>query len=162
MKREFDAEGLRLASFQAKVFEDSAARVSQSSPIFIRRIMKSAYLRKVDFARPSQLKFDVDEAFAEIEAQYGQSDYGRIKFSPKELHWIGWMYRYICYTRGLTSSYVFSLIKPSYLRRVYYVYHTQSEEWALARIMESLGLEPWQFDVNEFFVTALRKRLQAR
>ena len=162
MKREFDAEGVRFASFQARVFEESLSRVGQSSPIFVRRAMKSAYFRKMDFSRPSQRSLDVDEAFALIEAQYGSSDYGRIKFEPGELHWIGWMYRYICYTRGVTSSYVYSLIKPDYLRRVYYVYHTQSEEWAFANILESLGLKEWQFDINEVYKDGLRRRMAAQ
>lgn len=62
----------------------------------------------------------------------------------------------------MTSSYVYSLIKPDYLRRVYYVYHTQSEEWAFANILESLGLKEWQFDINEVYKAGLRRRMAAQ
>lgn len=157
MIREFDQEGLRIATFQARLFEESAAKASCSSPIFLRRAMKSDYMDHVDHRPSWLLSLDTDEAFSRLEEEYGPSDYGHIKYSPNELHWIGWMYRYICYTRNATSRIVYSLIKPDYLKKVYYVYHTQSEEWAFSRMLESLGLSEDDFDINQRLKKAMRE-----
>ena len=51
MKREFDSEGLRLASFQAKLCEKSLEFECESSPVFLRRLMKSSFIEKVDEGR---------------------------------------------------------------------------------------------------------------
>ena len=160
MKRELDTEGILLASFQAKVCALSLSRVDVSSPIFLRRLMKSDLLMKVDEGNSATLSLDEDEAFAELERQYGIRSYGKIRYSEGALHWIGWMYRYIAYTRHAPSRLVYRLIKPDYLNSVYPVYHTQDEEWAFARILESRGLTEADFDINERFKALFRKKLE--
>ena len=149
MKRAFDLEGIRLATFQAKLCASSLSHMSVSSPVFLRRLMKSDYLMKVDEGNTATLVLDEEEAFAELESQYGQGTYGKIHYDEDALYWIGWIYRYISYTRGIYSRLVYHLIKPDYLHDVYPVYHTQDEEWVLARALSSLGLTEGDLDINE-------------
>lgn len=128
MKRSFDTEGIRLATFQAELCAASLSQTCVSLPIFMRRLMKSDFLSRVDEGNSATLSLDIDEAFRAIEEQYGASNYGKIRYPEKALYWIGWFYRYVSYTRGVSSRLVYRLIKPDYLLRVYPVYHTQDEE----------------------------------
>lgn len=161
MKREFDGEGLRLASYQARLCEASLRQGKESSPIFLRRLMKSDYIRRLDELGSAFSALEEEEGFRALREQYGESQYGKIRFSPEELHWIGWIYRYIAYTRDAPSSMVYAKIKPDYLRQVYRVFHTQDEEWAVARIFSALGLSDEDFDKNAIFKKGLRERFQA-
>jgi len=161
MKRAFDSEGLCIASFQAHVFESSLTKQSASSKIFIRRYCKSLFAEKIDHGNSCMLSLDVDEAFRELEDQYGPSEYGQIRFGKEELFWIGWMYRYIAYTRGVSTEFVYSYLKPDAFRRVYYAYHTQDEEWVFARLLEAHGLTEADFDINERFKRAIRRAFGA-
>ena len=149
MKRVFDTEGIRLATFQGRLCASSLSRVTTSSPIFLRRLMKSDYILKTDEGNSARLSLDEDEAFTELEKQYGQGTYGKIRYSEEALYWIGWIYRYIAYTRKVYSRLVYRFVKPDYLYSVYAVYHTQDEEWVFSRILASLGLTEADFDINE-------------
>ena len=160
MRREFDGEGLLLASFQAKLFEQSLTHTNSSSPVFLRRAMKSDLLRRLDEGNSATMSLDVDEGFAELQKEYGPSDYGQLRFAPSELYWIGWMYRYIAYTRFVSSRRLYSLIKPAYLRGVYFAFHTQGEEWVIARLLDDLGLTEGDLDANEIVKKGLRERFQ--
>ena len=72
------------------------------------------------------------------------------------MYWLGFIYRYICYTRECSTKFIFELIPPSELKTHYYVYHTQSEEWVVNRILETRDLTEDIFDKNK----RLKKRLK--
>lgn len=158
MKRAFDTEGMRLATFQARLCASSLTRTKASSPVFLRRLMKSDYLLKVDEGNSALLSLEEDEAFKALDDQYGPSSYGKIRYSEEALYWIGWIYRYIAYTRRIYSRLVYRLIKPDYLARVYPVYHTQDEEWVLDRILQSHGLAEADLDINERYKAIARRQ----
>ncbi len=158
MKKELDYEGITLATYQARLFEESLAFTQSSSPIFIRRAMKSNLFERLDEGNSALLSLETKEGFEGLENEYGPSEYGTIRFSKAELHWIGWIYRYIAYTRCVSSRRLYSLIKPSHLREVYFSYHTQDEEWVLANLLESLGLKESDLDPNEAYKQSLRER----
>jgi len=154
--REFDKAGSHLASFQAKLCEASLQEEC-SSPIFLRRLFKSRWIESLDNGDPDLLPLDVDRALRELNEEYGgPSSYGQIRYSKDELFWIGWFYRYIAYTRQVSTLLVYHYIKPDYLRDRYYVYHTQSEEWGFARILENLHLSEEDFDYNARLKRAMR------
>ena len=46
--KKFDLNGLRLAEYQGKLFEDSINRFECSSSVFIRRFLHSDLLKKLD------------------------------------------------------------------------------------------------------------------
>ena len=57
-----------------------------------------------------------ESIFAEIEEEFGEIEYGKAKFSDIEIYWIGYIYRYWCYTLEKTSKQVYRIIKPMELR----------------------------------------------
>ncbi|MCI1245716.1 MAG: antitoxin [Bacilli bacterium] len=157
--REFDKRGLDLAAYQAEIFKQSLIDTESSSPIFIRRFMKSKFVQKLDEGETYLLSLDTNEAFASLDKQYGKSVYGKIKYSINEIHWIGYIYRYICYTRECPSRLIYKLIKPAELRNVYFAYHTQSEEWVIASLLEANHLSEEDLNPNIRLKNAIRKRI---
>lgn len=37
---------------------------------------------------------------SEIEEEFCKTNYGKVKFSENEIYWMGYLYRYWCYTYG--------------------------------------------------------------
>lgn len=146
--REFDLNGLRLAEYQAQLFEQSVTYFNCSSSIFIRRFLHSDHLRLLDTNESSRLTLDVNDGFRSIEEQFGPSDYGKIKFSTEALFWMGYLYRYISYTRDIETPLLFKLFNYKKVYELYYVYHTQSMEWCIANLLELNNLTENIFDKN--------------
>lgn len=138
--KEFDEYGLKMCQYQGNLFLESLDKTNCSSPIFLRRFMYSKTAQRMD--RESFLfeSFSVADAIEEIEEEYGNSDYGRIRYSREELYWIGYVYRYWSYTRKMSSRAVYRLIKPEELRKLYFPYHSLDPSQAIERIMEAKGM----------------------
>ncbi len=145
--REFDHTGLLLAEYQGKIFEKSTD-LNCSTAVFIRRFIHSDFLKRMDTNDVSTLSLDVNEGINSIQKQFGDSDYGKIKYSKSALFWIGYMYRYISYTRGVTTKFVMSLFPYSQLNDVFYSFHTQDPEWCVHSLLEMNGLSEEYFDNN--------------
>lgn len=96
--RDFDHNGLLLAEYQGKLFEKSN-ELNCSTGVFMRRFLHSDLLKKLDTNKTSYLSLDVSEGLNSILEQFGDSDYGKEKYSKSALFWMGYMYRYISYTR---------------------------------------------------------------
>lgn len=75
--------------------------------------------------------------------EFGESSYGKIKYSEDELYWIGYIYRYWCYTREKSSKQVYRIVKPAELRQLYFPYHSLAPSQAIERILEAKG---WKED----------------
>ena len=56
------------------------------------------------------------------------------------MFWIGYLYRYFCYTHELTSVQVYKIVKPKELRGLFPGYHSMDPAQAIERIMEAKGL----------------------
>ncbi len=153
-----DEMGLKLCKVQARIFSQSTASAQCSSPVFIRRFMNSDIAARMD--RGSFLFEAVDEkgVFSEIEEEYGACSYGKVKFSENELYWLGYIYRYWCYTHQKTSKQVYKLIKPSELKALYFPYHSLDPAMAIERILEAKGLS--EADMTKRGVQLLRMKLQ--
>ncbi|MGM9948066.1 hypothetical protein [Floccifex sp.] len=78
----------------------------------------------------------------------GDSNYGKIKYSKNALFWIGYMYRYISYTREHSTSFVMKLFSYKQMNEVYYVFHTQDSEWCIRSLLEMNHLDEKIFDKN--------------
>ncbi len=77
---------------------------------------------------------------SEIEEEFCKTNYGKVKFSENEIYWMGYFYRYWCYTYGKTSKQVYRIIKPSELRTLFFPYHPPLDcSAAIERILEAKG-----------------------
>lgn len=153
--REFDLNGIRVAEFQAKIFEKSID-LDCSSAIFIRRFYYSNLLEQLDKNDPSILSYDVIEALNDIEQQFGPTKYGKIKESGEALFWLGYLYRYISYTRNVSTKFLFKTFNYKELLPLYYVYHTQDMEWCVKSLLEKYEIDEKYFDPNERFKRAMK------
>ncbi len=145
--REFDHDGLLLAEYQGKIFEKSA-ELGCSTAVFFRRFLHSDLVKKMDMNDIASLSLDVNEGISSIQKQFGESDYGKIRYSKSSLFWIGYMYRYISYTRESTTKFVMKLFPYKQLNNVYYSFHTQDPEWCVQSLLEMNGQSEDIFDNN--------------
>ena len=135
--KKIDKSGLLLCELQAKTFELSAAALSMSSEIFIRRFMNSQIAKTLDNGNILETNIQARDLLDRVEEQYGPSNYGKIKFSTDELYWIGYIYRYFSYTYDKSSLQVYKIVKPKELRQLYLPYHTIDSAQAIERILEA-------------------------
>ena len=157
--RTLDTNGLRLCEFQAKLFEASVDRFDCSTSIFLRRFYYSNLLSILDKNNSSLLSLDVSEGLDEIEKQFGESDYGNEKISKEILFWVGYIYRYISYTRNINTQFLFKTFSYKKLFELYQVYHTQDPEWCVKSLLELYNLNENYFDSNYRLKQAMKKNI---
>ena len=102
--------------------------------------MQSIIAKSLDSGDILQTNIQPKDIFERIVEQYGESKYGSVKYSPNEMYWIGYMYRYFSYTYEKSSSQVYKIIKPKELRELFLPYHTLDPSQAIERILEAKGL----------------------
>ncbi len=100
-----------------------------STAVFIRRFLHSDLLSKLDSNNSSSLSLDVCEGINSILEQFGDTDYGKVKYSKSALFWIGYMYRYISYTREQSTKFIMQLFNYRQMNDVYYSFHTQDPDY---------------------------------
>lgn len=138
--KKIDKDGLILCELQASAFELSLSMQNASSEIFIRRFMNSSIARDLDSSDILQTNLRSKDIVERIDEEYGASSYGSVKYSPNEMYWIGYIYRYYAYTYGRTSAQVYKTVKPKELRGLFLPYHTMDPAQAIDRILEAKGL----------------------
>lgn len=158
--RAFDETGLKLSRMQAELFVLSATKLECSSPIFLRRFMLSKVAARMDQDGFLYESCTADGILQEIEEEFGATSYGKEKYSTEELYWIGYLYRYWCYTYEKSSKQVYKLMKPKELRGLYYPYHSLDPAQAIERILESKNLG--EEDLTQKGVEILRRIMSAK
>ena len=153
--KEFDHNGLMLAEYQGKLFEKSA-ELDCSSSIFIRRFLHSELLNDLDNSK--SISYDINEGIKSILEQFGDSSYGKEKYSKAALFWIGYMYRYIAYTREQETSYIMKLFNHKQMNNVYYSYHTQDPEWCIKSLLNLNGMPEYTFDKNSRLKSIIKEK----
>lgn len=153
--REFDHNGLIIAEYQGKLFEKSE-EMNCSSPIFIRRFLHSDLLKRLD--NNVSVPLDINEGIKSISEQFGDSHYGKEKYSKAALFWIGYMYRYIAYTREQATGYVMKLFDHKQMNFVYYSYHTQDPEWCIESLLDINKISEDVFDNNSRLKKIIREK----
>ena len=153
--KEFDHNGLMLAEYQGKLFEKSA-ELDCSSSIFIRRFLHSELLNDLDNSK--SISFDINEGIKSILEQFGDSSYGKEKYSKAALFWIGYMYRYIAYTREQPTSFIMKLFDHKQMNAVYYSYHTQDPEWCIKSLLNLNGMPEYTFDKNSRLKSIIKEK----
>ena len=96
----------------------------------------------------SDKKKALELAIASIEKQFGKTKYGKVKYSKDALFWMGYIYRYISFTRDCDTRFLMNVFKHKQLNDLYYVYHTQDNEWCIKSLLELNGLDENVFDRN--------------
>ena len=137
--KQLDEQARKLCSFQAKLFEASHEYSASSSAVFIRRFMRSEYARRLDWGTEVLEAATLQQAICDVEMEYGARAYGSEKYQPMELHWMGYVYRYICVAYDITSKEAYRIIGARELRELYYPYHTLDTALAVERIFEAKG-----------------------
>ena len=139
--RKIDSLGLKLCSFQAQLFEESLNKCGCSSRIFARRFLNSDLAKRMDKDGFLFESLAITDALAEINQQYGESTYGKEKYTVEEMYWIGYIYRYWSYTYELTSKQIYKIAKPEQMKKLYFSYHSLDPRQAIERILEGTGME---------------------
>lgn len=138
--RKMNKDGLLLCDLQAKAFKIAVDFAQVSSEVFIRRFMNSNAAKAMDNESVLQTNIHEKDILNMIEEQYGKSEYGSVKYTHNEMFWIGYIYRYFCYTYEMTSIQVYKIVKPKELRGLFPAYHTMDSAQAIERILEAKGL----------------------
>ena len=138
--RKMNKDGLLLCDLQAKAFNIAVDFAQVSSEVFIRRFMNSNVAKAMDNESVLQTNIHEKDILNMIEEQYGKSEYGSVKYTHNEMFWIGYIYRYFCYTYEMTSIQVYKIVKPKELRGLFPAYHTMDSAQAIERILEAKGL----------------------
>jgi hypothetical protein len=154
--RKLDSEGLLLAEYQGKLFERSYD-LSYSTPIFMRRFKYSELVKLLDENTTAFVSLNVKEGIDSIIEQFGESSYGKIKYSRAALFWIGYMYRYIAFTRDCSTRFVMNLFSYELLNNVYFAFSTQDPEWCIRSLLDIVNLDERWFDKNYRLKETLRK-----
>lgn len=139
--REIDENGLRLCNMQAKIFAGTLKELQCGSAVFIRRFMFSFFAERMDDDSFLYETSNEQDAYREIEQEYGSTNYGSEKYSYDELYWMGYLYRYWCYVYQTESKKVYRIISPRELRKLYFPYHSLDTKNAIERILEAKGIE---------------------
>lgn len=145
-------------TYQADIFSKSLSVLQCSSKVFLRRFFYSNFAARLDFQEFYTFSLDVDECFAAINSEYGDSTYGEIRISEKVLHFIGYITRYICYTREITSLYFYRTFGLDYLIEKYDVLHTQSEEYILRELLVVNHLTEDIFDQHKVLKEIIKRK----
>ena len=160
--KKLDSEGSKLCSYQAEIFEKSVKRFQCSSKIFLRRFFNSEFAFYLDIPLGRIFSFDTEECYLSMLEDFGDSTYGKIKLSAKVLHYLGYITRYICYTRSITSGHLYRLINIYDIADNYEIYHTQDEEWVIANILLKEHLEEKDLDEDEILKDLFRKYYKSK
>ena len=159
--KNMDSYGLKICSFQAELFEKSVLNLNCSSKIFIRRFMYSDLASRLDSNGYYFETTGIENAFDELEHQYGITEYGQQKYSAEEMHWIGYIYRYWAYTYEKSSKQIFKYIKSEKLRNLYFPYHSLDPAQAIERILEAKGIDNYdQIARGVEIVRRVRKKFE--
>lgn len=132
--------GLKLCVIQGNIFEQSI-KLDCSSAVFIRRFMYSNLAKHLDEGDFLSESYNTNLNMNEFSEKYNSTKSGNKKYSKEELYWIGYIYRYFCYTHEKSSKYIFKIINSKELRKLYYPYHSLDPKQALDRILEAKNIK---------------------
>ena len=80
-----DEIGIKLCKAQAELFVSSNSLTNCSSAVFLRRFMNSNVAKRMDEGIFLFEASTNESVIAEIEEEFGKSDYGKVKYTENEL-----------------------------------------------------------------------------
>ena len=154
MKMDFDEKGLSLCKFQAGLFEKSVTATGGSSPFFIKCFMNSEEALHIDMDGFLSEAEDIESTLGKLKSKHNL-ERGSIKYSEDSLYWMGYLYRYWCYTYQAKSRSVYKIIQAEELHSLYLPYHTLDPGTAIQCFcnMRIHGLYLANDEVAESFIT---------
>ena len=129
-----------MCEIQADVFGKSIEYMASSSEIFIRRFMHSKVAKSFDDLSILNTNLQAKDILDLIIEEYGETNYGSLKYTKNEMYWMGYIYRYFAYTYNISALNTYKIIKPKELRSLFLAYHTLDPSKAIERIMEAKGI----------------------
>ena len=163
--RKLDAQELDLCRMQGELFERSPELCACSSPVFVRRFMFSELAKRFDDGSVLMESSTFRSMVAELDDQYGPSDYGSDHFDSEILYWMGYLYRYWSIAFGISSKRIFRIVQARELSELYYPYHSLDPVQAIERICEGAGVRPGDSEPSEGYIeegVALLRRMHQR
>ena len=145
----------KLCAIQASVFEESLRYAPGGSAVFVRRFMTSNIARRIDEGGFPFESSGIEQLFFELNQEFGGKQYGSVAYSPNELHWMGYLYRYWCCALNERSKAVYRIMGARELRDLYSPYHTLDPAQAIERILEAKSIAADARDIDRG-VAALR------
>ncbi len=80
------------------------------------------------------------------------------KIHSSAMFWIGYLYRYISYTRDISTKFAINLFPYKQMNDIYYTFHTQDPEWCIASLLDISGLDENIFDNNFRLKEAIKEK----
>lgn len=139
--KQINRDALLMFDMQARVFEESVEKVNTSSEIFVRRFMNSNVAREFDSGAILDDTKSIPAIFWEIEEEYGESNYGSVKYHRDVMYWCGYLYRYFSYFYELSSKQAYKYLPLKYISSSFEAYHTMDIKAAIDRLLESKGID---------------------
>ena len=139
--KQINTDALLMFNMQAELFERSVDKVNTSSEVFVRRFMNSNVAREFDSGAILDDTKSIQAIFCEIEEEYGESDYGSIKYNKDVMYWCGYLYRYFSYLYELSSKQAYKYLPLKYVSSTYEAYHTLDVKQAIDRLLEAKGID---------------------
>lgn len=137
MIKELSEADLKVCRIQGEIFASSVDFIECGSASFIRNFMHSDIATHIDSSNIIYESLSEKRIINEYIKQYGNKKYGKVKFDPKAMYWIGYLYRFWNISYGTTSRMIYKTINGKELYSLYEPYHTFSIEKAIKRILES-------------------------
>jgi hypothetical protein len=129
-------EGSVECEAQADFFAKSLSLSRLSSPCFIKAFMCSPFASSYDHGIVLELS-----SFFSFEEPYQKSE-AKMRYDKDAIYWMGYFYRYLVYTREVSSRQVYHAIPASILYSFYKPYHSFDNEKAAVQILSLYPLFP--------------------
>ena len=151
-----DKEGKRLCDIQADLFEKSVSVLDMSSEVFVRRFMNSKIAIELDNKAFLDDSKTINNIFEELDLQYGKTTYGSLKYNKDIMYWVGYLYRYFCYTYNLSSKQAYKYLPLKYVASTFISYHSLDVSQAIERLLEARNISYKEEDILRKGVDILR------
>lgn len=134
--REYNEECRSLAEEQGYIF---ALSVKENLPsfYFVKVLMNIDEMKYYDNLTYKCSRISREELFIKTKRKLKMKR--GVVYSLEEMQWIGYFYRTYCYLSGDSSSKAFRDIPISYLRSVYYPYHSFDIRKAIEKVVDHFG-----------------------
>ena len=154
--RELDRDGRRLCIIQAELFEQSIKKLKMSSEVFVRRFMNSNIVCELDNSSFLEDSKTIDDIFDSLNKQYGELNYGSVKYHRDVMYWAGYLYRQFSYTYKISSKQAYKMLPLKYVASTFEPYHTLDISQAIERLLESKNISFNDEDMVKKGVVILR------
>lgn len=135
--REFDEKGHELAELQSRLFSLST-KEKIPSYFFIKVFCYYSDVDVLDDLSFYYKNISEEDIYTRVKTKI-TINHGKI-YGEGEMAWIGYFYRAFSYITGMKTYVIFEKVQPSYLRKVYYPYHTQDIVKAIKLVIKDLHI----------------------